>query len=329
MEQKPLKDQQVVVVGAGIIGSMIAVQIRDLGAKVTLLDAGFAGQATRASGGMLAPTSEGHSIPASWRMQAQLSLKLWKGWLDRFESLGWDAGYIPGLGHAATTGQEAQQYRSKGQWLEDTAEHPLGMAFFPEEGSVNPEQVLGALHALCPVTSAELLHLQASEAGVLLTTTMGVLQADQVVLACGAWTNRLGVQVTPRQGQALLIEGQQVDHALYKGRGYLVPRRDSTYVGATEIETWDVTPTLGARKTLLAYAHQHQPESLSARVLEHKVGLRPYRSEPYVGAHPTLKNVLVATGHYRNGILLAPVTAQVVTGLFMQRSQPSYRANVH
>ncbi|GEM48074.1 FAD-dependent oxidoreductase [Deinococcus cellulosilyticus] len=323
------RDQKVIVVGAGIMGSMIAAKLRDVGAEVTLLDAGFAGQATRASGGMLAPTSEARSIPSSWRVQAQVSLKLWQEWLQRFEKLGVDVGYIPGLGHAAMSMQEAQQHRTSGQWQQDHPDHPHGMAFFPEEGSVDPEQVLRALHLLCPVTPAEVTTLHVDERNVTLKTTAGSMQSDQVVLACGAWTSRFGVEVQARQGQALLLEGQHVDHALYKGRGYLVPRGGSTFVGATDIETWDVTPTRGARKTLLAYAHQHRPASVQSRVLDHKVGLRPYRSEPFVGPHPTLRNVLVATGHHRNGVLLAPVTAQVVTGLFMQASQGSYGAPVH
>ncbi|GGJ21146.1 NAD(P)/FAD-dependent oxidoreductase [Deinococcus roseus] len=326
-------EKHVMVVGAGIVGSMIAVQLLDLGWQVTLLDAGFAGQATRASGGMLAPTSEAHSLPVSWREKAQLSLQLWKTWLERFERMGLDVGYISSLAHAATHLQEAEQFKSNlqsaGQWTEDNPEHPHGMAFYSEEGSLDPVQVLRALHALVPVTQAEVKRLWEDGHTIKADTSSGELQADGAVLACGAWSNRFGIPVQSRQGQALLLEGEHVDHATYKGRGYMVPRQGATYVGATEIDTWDTTPTHGARSTLLAYVQQHKPDLQEVRVLDHKVGLRPLLPEPMIAPHPSLQNVLVATGHHRNGILLAPVTAQRVMQLFMQESPPSYGVTVH
>lgn len=318
----------VVVVGAGIIGSMVAVKLLDLGAQVTLLDAGFAGQATRSSGGMLAPTSEALSIPESWREKAVQSLHLWQDWLKRFEQMGVDVGYQTGLGHAACSAEEALNLKSSGEWLEDHPLHPYGMAYFPQEGSLEPEKVLSALHMLCPVTHAE-VHAIEDQQGLVVRTSLGELRADALILACGAWSAKFGIPVLPKQGQVLLIEGKHIEHATYKAKGYLVPRGNRTFVGATEIETLDVRPTQGAKNTLLNHVRNHHPHIPDPLVLEHRVGVRPYLPEPFVGHHPTLKGVLVATGHHRNGVLLAPVTAQLLAELFMEASPDSYGLPVH
>jgi glycine oxidase len=155
------------------------------------------------------------------------------------------------------------------------------------------------------------------------------LAAERVVLAAGAWSEQIadlpagaGVPVRPVKGQILRLRDPAgpglVQRVLRFRGGYLVPRADGRYVlGATvEERGFELTPTAGGVYELLRNAHELVPGVSELEIEELSVGLRPGTPDngPAIGAG-AVSGLTWATGHYRNGILLAPLTAELVVGL--------------
>jgi glycine oxidase len=160
--------------------------------------------------------------------------------------------------------------------------------------------------------------------------------ADRVVLAAGPWSGRIGglpahaqVPVRPVKGQILRMRdpagpGLLTRVVRFQG-GYLVPRADGRYVlGATvEEQGFEREPTAGGVYGLLRDATELVPGIDELRIEELSVGLRPGTPDntPFIGSSP-LPGLVLATGHYRNGILLAPLTAELVVAELAGSSPP-------
>lgn len=154
------------------------------------------------------------------------------------------------------------------------------------------------------------------------------LPADVVVVAAGAWSGRLGglpreLPVRPVRGQmlALAAEGPPIRGIVAGPGAYLIPRTAGpprVVVGATEEEVgFRRGTTAPAQKRLLAAARELVPGLGRASVVERWHGFRPGTPDdlPVIGADPEVEGLIYATGHYRNGILLTPVTAELVSEL--------------
>ncbi len=166
------------------------------------------------------------------------------------------------------------------------------------------------------------------------------LQADSVVLATGAWTQtwgkRLGVPlpVFPVKGQIAAVRPVDRDgspspalrHTIYSHHGYLVPRADgSVLVGATaEPNVWDTRVTVAGISWLFDAGVRLMPGLREATFESAWSGLRPATPDnlPIIGPVPHWENVFVAAGHFRNGILLAPITAELVCALILAKEVP-------
>jgi glycine oxidase len=209
----------------------------------------------------------------------------------------------------------------------------------PEDHSVDPRLVLGALRSACeshgvlvrehtPVAALELDGAGRRVIAVRLRDGER-LEAGGVVLAAGAWTAELEgmpqwaqVPVRPVKGQILRLR-DLAGPGLLRGvvrfeGGYLVPRGDGRYVlGATmEERGFELEPTAGGVYELLRDARELVPGVAELAIEELGVGFRPSTPDnaPAIGAG-MLEGLTWATGHHRNGILLAPLTAQLVVGV--------------
>jgi glycine oxidase len=163
-----------------------------------------------------------------------------------------------------------------------------------------------------------------------------LVPAEQVVLAAGPWTERIeglppgaGVPVRPVKGQILRLRdpaGPGLLRRVLRFRGgYLVPREDGRYVlGATvEERGFGLAPTAGGVYELLRDARELVPGISELEIEELSVGLRPGTPDnaPVIG-RGAVRGLVWATGHYRNGILLAPLTAELVAGVLADRDDP-------
>ncbi len=207
----------------------------------------------------------------------------------------------------------------------------------PEDHSVDPRRVLAALRRACErsgvqvcehtaVARVEVDGPQGPARGVTLADGRRA-HAEQVVLAAGAWSGEVAgvpeharVPVRPVRGQILRLrdpEGQGLLTRVVRfDGGYLVPRGDGRYVlGATvEERGFQAQPTAGGVYELLRDARELVPGVLEMQIEELSVGFRPATPDntPLIGPG-AVAGLVWATGHHRNGILLAPLTAELVT----------------
>jgi glycine oxidase len=204
----------------------------------------------------------------------------------------------------------------------------------PDDRSVEPRLVLAALQSACAAGAVELRE-GASVARVLCDghAVGGVelqggerLSSPAVVVAAGTWSGGIAgvpaaarVPVRPVKGQTLRLRDPAgpglLERAVRFEEGYLVPRADGRYVlgGTMEERGFDEAPTAGAAYELLRDCHELIPGVSELEIEELCVGLRPGTPDnlPIIGTG-TIDGLIWATGHFRNGILLAPLTAELV-----------------
>ena len=214
-----------------------------------------------------------------------------------------------------------------------------GACFQPRSGRVRPPRLNAGLHrralglGVLVTSHCEIVRLVGDGRGVrgAQTATGQLLEAEVVVLAAGSWSGQLArtlglqVDVRPVRGQILLLRGEpgQLGPTINDGDGYLVPRRDGRILVGSTMEdagfnAW-TTPEVLAR--LRARARELFPATARMEVETDWAGLRPGTPDrlPYLGPVAEVPGLVLATGHFRNGILLAPITARLVADLVAGR----------
>jgi glycine oxidase len=215
----------------------------------------------------------------------------------------------------------------------------------PGEAAVDPSMLVPALGAALERSGGQLLvGAEVTRALIEDGRLAGVTtadgrehRADWTVLATGAWSGvvpwlppRARPPVRPVKGQILTLRGAARDELCGRivatERVYVVPRPDGrVVVGATvEERGFDVQVTAGAVYELLREAYRVLPEVAELALVETRSGLRPASpdSAPLIG-RSELDGLLLATGHYRNGILMAPLTAEAITALVASEAPPA------
>jgi glycine oxidase len=203
-------------------------------------------------------------------------------------------------------------------------------ALYPNDWQVENRKLLTALRRYADLNALDIREntrvgrvIINSGRAVGVETTRGRILAKRIVIATGAWTSfiKLGddempVVVQPVRGQMICFDGPQVlRHVVHSPDGYLVPRFNGrTLAGATsERAGFDNTLTDDARIALLEMATRIGPVFGERKVIDQWSGLRPFAEDglPVIGEIPGISRLFLATGHYRNGILLAPITARL------------------
>ncbi len=282
----------------------------------------------------------------------------WSAWLC--EETGIDTGYRRTGGvDVAWTDHEDQALRaSAGQWRAEAIAYERlapgdyarvepalnpelkAVYYLPDRAQVRNPRLLRALieaasrrgaclkpwHSVEDYTIRDGRHVEA------IRTSAGTIPCGLLIVAAGAWSGPLlegiGVRVPtpPVKGQIVLLKGDRplIGRIIEHGKNYLVPRDDGrVLVGATEQDAgFDTRPTFEATRSLLDEAIKLCPILARAEVEATWAGLRPgsIDSKPYIGRAPGFDNLIVATGHKRAGLQLAPATAELVADLALGRT---------
>jgi glycine oxidase len=167
-------------------------------------------------------------------------------------------------------------------------------------------------------------------------TSHGSIAAECVVMAAGAWSSQIPagdrtspiVRIKPVRGQMLCFEPERPvsRHVIYSPRGYIVPRRDGRLLAGstTEHAGFDKSVTAAGVQSILAAAAEIAPQVSSLPLMDSWAGLRPRAGDtlPVLGPCGEIAGLYYATGHYRNGILLAPVTGELIAAAIVDKVFP-------
>ncbi len=345
-----MKSFDVVIVGGGIIGGAIAFELARQKIRVAIFDRQTPGQeASWAAAGMLSPAPDSAgAIPLV--PLARASLDLYPRFIaDIEDASGQQAGFRPcgaieaffsadaarelstlvALHHGLGLPTEALRVE-EAQKLEPALGRDLGAAaLLSNEASVDNRMLTHAVLAASEASGAKFLADCAVE-DVLFSENkcIGILAAGekigagQVVIAAGCWASKLVsiarfAPTRPIRGQmvALLSDAVDLAHVIRSERGYIVPRGEGLCVAGSTLENagYEKRVTPGGLEKILGAVNEMVPALADAEIVETWSGLRPDTPDHLPSLGPTdIEGLLVATGHYGNGILLTPITAKII-----------------
>ncbi|MBP5975558.1 glycine oxidase ThiO [Brasilonema sp. CT11] len=359
----------VLIIGGGVISMAIAIELKLRGAKVTVVSRDIHSAATHAAAGMLAPGAERISDQAMQELctRSLYLYPDWTRKLEEFTSIYtgyWSCGILAPVyqqsSGAVEVGSKAElksapPSSSPAYWLEKEvihqyqpglAEEVVGGWWYPEDAQVDNRALAQALLGAAKSLGVELKEgivvegIQQQQRQVVgVQTSAGVLHAQHYVLAAGAWSNSLfPLPVRPVKGQILSVKVPEfvpdlpLTRVLYGEEIYIVPRRDGRIIIGATIEDVGLTPhnTPAGIQTLLQRAIRLFPQIQNYPIQEFWWGFRPGTPDelPILGTSPC-ENLTIATGHYRNGILLAPITATLLADLILEQKTDPLLSDFH
>jgi glycine oxidase len=342
----------VIVIGSGIVGCAVAYELGRRGAVVAVVDDRKPGAgATQASAGMLAPyleageegvhlevTTRGLDVFDSFMAQVVAD----SGQRPKYRRTGsltiaFDDSSMERLRHisavAAKRGASSDVLDADGiRQEEPSASHAaIGGLLVRDHGYVAAGEFTVALvaaaqrHGVRFIDAPRAYHIRQQGDSVLLSGPTGTVTAGHVVIAAGSWAGQIVVDgagavapVRPVRGQLLHLRAtaENLRRVTWSDRCYLVPWDDgSMLVGATvEHVGFDERTTVEGMRDLFAGAAAALRSGWPAGVIDVRAGLRPATPDglPIVGRSAAVPGLLYAIGHYRNGVLLSPLTAQLI-----------------
>jgi glycine oxidase len=330
-----VKSCDVIIAGAGIIGVSLALELRQRGATVLLLDRAEPGsEASSAAAGMLAAADP--ETPEALRPLAVESERIFSAFVQRIQfAAGFQVDFRR-VGTIAFMSERTAPHEYRGlsaeelQLLEPSIHRSEHSAYFVREDSVDPHLLTRAALAAAQTHGVEvrgdtaITEIRAGGDAVEVLTETETFSAASAVDCRGAWS---GAPVRPRKGQMLYVypETNVLQHVLRAPEVYIVPRSSGKIlIGATvEDVGFDKSVDRSAILQLMSAAAKYLPALASAPVTQSWAGLRPGTPDDLPILGPTsIPGTFIATGHFRNGILLAPVTAQIMADLVQGRPSP-------
>ncbi len=355
------KTSDVLIVGGGIIGLSLAQELALQKLSVTVLERGQMGQESSSAGaGMLAPRAEMKEAgPLAQLLLA--SRKIYPEFVQQVSGrsgVGIDFSISGLLSVALNLEEQAELDRKKQQQTElglevqslsreetlrmESGLNPqlLSALYFSEEGYVDNRELVEAVRLVCLQLGVRLvpeclvLTVKAERSQVTgVETNSGFFASERVVIAAGSWSGQFptglpyALPVKPARGQMVAVKMPEpgLRHVVYGFHGYLVPRKDGRVLLGSTVEWvgYDKRVTLEGVQQITASAVSLAPALRSSTFIECWAGLRPFCEDglPVLGP-AELGGLYFATGHFRNGLLLAPITAKLMSDVIVARNIP-------
>ncbi|MEN8206689.1 MAG: glycine oxidase ThiO [Pseudomonadota bacterium] len=343
-----------IVVGGGLLGMLTARTLHKEGLSVTILERGAAGrEASWAGGGILSPL-----IPWQYP-DAVAELVVWSQHYypllveELLDQTGVDAEWVRSglliLGTPLDSGvsQWADRFKCSIQSVAPAQVRQFEPEVMPVTGAsvLLPDVAQIRNPLLCTALSRSIrmqgveLQEHAEVTGLTVQsgrvkgvkTNRGDFQAARVVIASGAWSSQvmqragLELAVEPVRGQMIMFETVPglLRHITLYNDHYLIPRQNGLVLAGSTLEYtgFNKETTEEARKTLTEKALDLLPALSGYNVIKHWAGLRPGTpaSVPYIGEHPQIHGLFVNAGHFRNGVVMAPASAQLLADCMLKR----------
>jgi len=331
-----------IVIGGGIIGMTTARELAMRGLSVSLFDKGKLGlESSWAAGGILSPMRPWSEHPCSAELSS-LGKACYAGFVEELkQQTGIDPEYYR-CGLLMINQDDVEQTR---QWAdknkviitENYKDYPTNMRipansiFLPEIAQVRVPGLLKALHAslikldvtIFENTAVTGLELDKNRCK---SVQLGSKKyyADSFIISAGVWSEQIlgpvneGIKIKPVMGQMLCVKfaEQQLETMVLDGGHYFIPRKDGhVLIGSTmEHVGFDKVITQMARNDMMEWACALWPDIVRAEFIKHWSGLRPAtdNGKPYLGQLEDYENIYINAGHFRKGILQAPVCARKI-----------------
>lgn len=348
-----MRDQHdIVIVGGGVIGLTIARALALRGVRdVCLVERGNLGtEASWAAAGMLLPQVEADAADEFFNLACQ-SRDLYPSFAAALrEETGIDVELdTTGTLYLALTEHDHEEIEKRYEWQTQAglsverlsgaearelepciSEATLGALRFPKDIQVENRRLLSALANSVTKLGVDIT-TQTTVASVTVEgnrvrgvqTSRGAIRSPKVVIAAGTWSSFIKTApvpaIEPVRGQMVCLEAkpQLTRHVIYSPRGYLVPRQDGRLLAGSTSERAGFAKcvTAGGIATILRNALDISPAIADLPVVDTWAGLRPRAADglPVIGPCGEIDGLFYATGHYRNGILLAPLTGELIS----------------
>ncbi|WP_456382084.1 glycine oxidase ThiO [Persephonella sp.] len=348
-----------VIIGGGIIGLSIARELQKAGHNITVVEMYRVGRgASWTAGGMLAPQAEGLE-PGTFLDMCLESRDMYETFVKALEKeTETDVGYWKcGIFCPAYSEEEEHQLLARmkqytdmglsGNWIDrkslegrylSLGKDIRGGVLYPDDAQVDNRLLMIALEKyarhrginLMEFTQAEELIVQSGRFTGL-KTSKGTVEADYCIVAAGAWSEKfVRAHIFPIKGEmaAIDVDKKDIDRVFFGSRAYLIPRKDykRLVIGATEEMVGFVDGnTVKGILQLFTGLKETLPHLANRNIQEIWYGYRPATPDllPVIGK-TEVENLYVATGHHRNGILLAPVTAKIIKELIVDGIESHY-----
>lgn len=346
--------RDITIVGSGIVGLLIAKELHQAGLTVTLIEKNpTAQESSWAGGGILFPLYPWRQSPAI----TELVIASLKVYPQLSQSLYQCTGVDPEWTQSGLLITKNPDHALAKQWceanhiaianaeesfFENLRTEPVNPLWLPTIAQARNPRLLKSLKAFllqqgvefienCTVN--EIAHKNNRIRAI--NTSIGKITVNHLIIAAGAWTTELTKelfaetlkkpQIAPVKGQMLLFQSQPntLSQMVLDGDHYLIPRRDGKILAGSSVEHsgFDKSTNQHTKSQLKSFAFDLFPTLKECLLLAHWAGLRPGTEYgvPYIGNHPEIENLSINAGHFRNGLTMAPASAQLMADLILKR----------